>query len=150
DRIAKRFAPGFMPAEYRWAALRLRKSSRELVDEVKQYHFIFARRDFARFQSLRQCNTSRFDGQPGIYLLRHTSKQPLYIGQTIDMDTRLAQHVQTQAISDAAPQIALIMGDELPGLNYQAAFKEDLVRRYQPRWNVNLVGLQRSQPMVSH
>ena len=50
DRAAKRFAPGFEPAQYRWAALRLRKASRDLVNEVKQFHFVFAKRDFARFQ----------------------------------------------------------------------------------------------------
>ena len=46
DRAAKRFAPGFEPAQYRWAALRLRKASRDLVDDVKQFHFVFAKRDF--------------------------------------------------------------------------------------------------------
>ncbi len=32
-------------------------------------------------------------------------------------------------------------GEELPGAEYCGAFKEDLVRRYLPVWNVNLVGL---------
>ena len=52
DRTAKRFAPGFEPVQYRWAALRLRKASRELVDEVKQYHFVFSKRDFSRFLNM--------------------------------------------------------------------------------------------------
>ena len=69
-RIAKRFAPGFEPANYRWAALRLRKASRDLVDEVKQYHFVFAKRDFTRFQTWNRFNAKRFNGQPGLYLLR--------------------------------------------------------------------------------
>jgi hypothetical protein len=37
--------------------------------------------------------------------------------------------------------MSLITGDDLPGLEYRGAFKEDLVRRYQPRWNMYLVGL---------
>jgi hypothetical protein len=41
-------------------------------------------------------------------------------------------------------QVSILAGDDLPGEEYQAAFKEDLVRRYQPRWNVNLVGLAKS------
>jgi hypothetical protein len=45
------------------------------------------------------------------------------------------------AIMDEVEQISLIAGADLPGEEYRAAFKEDLVRRYQPRWNVNLVGL---------
>ncbi len=46
DRAARRVGPGFEAAQYRWAALRLRKASREMVNEVKQYHFVFAKRDF--------------------------------------------------------------------------------------------------------
>ena len=38
----------------------------------------------------------------------------------------------------------MIAGDDLPGEEYRAAFKEDLVRRHQPRWNVNLVGLAKT------
>ena len=63
DRMAKRFAPGFEPANYRWAALRLRKASRDLVDEVKQYHFVFAKRDFTRFQTWNRFNPARLHGQ---------------------------------------------------------------------------------------
>ncbi len=51
DRAARRIAPGFEPAQYRWAALRLRKASRELVKAAKRYHFVFAKRDFNRFQT---------------------------------------------------------------------------------------------------
>ena len=98
DRMAKRFAPGFEPANYRWAALRLRKASRDLVDEVKQYHFVFAKRDFARFQTWNRFKPTRLDGQPGIYLLRGENKEPLYVGQTRDLGRRLAQHLECPAI----------------------------------------------------
>jgi site-specific DNA-methyltransferase (adenine-specific) len=141
DRTAKRFAPGFKPIQYRWAALRLRKASRELVDEVKKYHFVFAKRDFARFQSWHQRIADRYAGQAGIYLLRGEAKLPLYIGVSVDLGRRLAQHAKCRAIDDNVSQVAVITGAELPGEEYQAVFKEDLVRRYQPTWNVNLVGL---------
>jgi site-specific DNA-methyltransferase (adenine-specific) len=140
-RIAKRFAPGFEPANYRWAALRLRKASRDLVDEVKQYHFVFAKRDFARFQIWDRFNPSRINGVPGIYLLRDEHKEPLYVGQTRDLGRRLARHLECPAIAEAVTHVSIIAGDELPGEEYRAAFKEELVRRHQPWWNVNLVGL---------
>jgi hypothetical protein len=35
----------------------------------------------------------------------------------------------------------VLTGDELPGAEYLDAFKQDLVRRHTPLWNVNLVGL---------
>jgi DNA modification methylase/predicted GIY-YIG superfamily endonuclease len=150
DRTSKRFAPGFEPAQYRWAALRLRKASRDLVDEVKRYHFVFSKRDFGRFISCDHFDASRYAGVPGIYLLRGEAKQPLYVGRTIDLGRRLEQHAEHQAVSGSVEHVSLIVGTDLPAEDYRAAFKEDLVRRYQPRWNVNLVGLQRAEtPAIS-
>jgi site-specific DNA-methyltransferase (adenine-specific) len=143
DRTAKRFAPGFEPVQYRWAALRLRKASRELVDEVKQYHFVFSKRDFSRFQAWRGLKPKRLNGQPGIYLLRGESKLPLYVGRTTDLGRQLAQLAECSAVRDSVEHVSLIVGNDLPAEDYQAAFKEDLVRRYQPQWNVILVGLHR-------
>jgi site-specific DNA-methyltransferase (adenine-specific) len=141
DRAARRVAPSFEPAQFRWAALRLRKASRELVNEVKQYHFVFAKRDFMRFQTWRSLKPKRLNSQPGIYLLRNADKEPLFVGHTFDLGRRLAQHLASPAISAEVAQISVIAGSELPGAEYRDAFKEDLVRRHQPRWNVNLVGL---------
>jgi len=141
DRAARRIAPGFEPAQYRWAALRLRKASRELVNEVKQYHFVFAKRDFTRFQTWRGLKPKRLNGQPGLYLLRNADKEPLFVGHTLDLGRRLAQHLASPAIAAEVAQISILAGNDLPGAEYCDAFKEDLVRRYQPQWNVNLVGL---------
>ena len=141
DRAARRFAPGFEPSQHRWAALRLRKASRDLVDDVKQYHFVFAKRDFARFGRWASFKSSRFTGRSGIYLLRNDAKEPLFVGHTFDLGRRLDLHARCTAISDHVSHLSFISGDEMPGTDYVAAFKEDLVRRHQPRWNINLVGL---------
>jgi site-specific DNA-methyltransferase (adenine-specific) len=141
DRAAKRFAPGFEPAHYRWAALRLRKASGELVDEVKQFHFVFRNRDFGRFQAWNRFDVDRVAGKPGIYLLRGDDKEPIYVGRTLDLGRRLVQHAECESIDGIVRQISVIADDDLPGEEYRAAFKEDLVRRHHPRWNVNLVGL---------
>jgi hypothetical protein len=142
DRVAKRFAPGFEASQYRWAALRLRKASRTLVDDAKKYHFVFGNRDFTRFQAWHRLNAARYEGASGIYLLRDARKAPLYVGRSLDLGRRFWQHAECRAIGDSILQIAVVSGTDLPGEEYQAAFKEDLVRRYGPRWNVNLVGLQ--------
>jgi site-specific DNA-methyltransferase (adenine-specific) len=141
DRAAKRFACGFEPAQYRWAALRLRKASRDLVNDVKQFHFVFANRDFDRFQKWRGFKPKRLAGQGGIYLLRGQNKMPLYVGQALNLGRRLAQHADCPAVSEEVAQVSVIAAADLPGEEYRAAFKEDLVRRYKSRWNVNLVGL---------
>jgi site-specific DNA-methyltransferase (adenine-specific) len=141
DRTAKRFAPGFLPSQYRWAALRLRKASRDLVDEAKKYHFIFAKRDFTRFQLWNRFKPARLIGESGIYLLRGKEKTPLFIGRATDVGDRLACHAECRATGDVVQHVALITGNELPGPEYLDAFKEDLIRRYAPKWNVSLVGL---------
>ena len=52
--------------------------------------------------------------------------------------------LECPAIDEAVAHVSILAGDELPGEEYCAAFKEDLVRRHQPRWNVNLVGLAKT------
>ena len=145
DRTANRFAPGFEPFQYRWAALRLRKASRELVDEVKQFHFVFGKRDFSRFLRWRGLKPHRLKGQSGTYLLRGEAKRPLYVGRTADLGRQLAKFAACSGVGNSIEHISIIAGDDLPAHDYQAAFKEDLVRRYQPQWNVILVGLHRSK-----
>ena len=135
------FAPGFVASQYRWAALRLRKASRDLVDEAKKYHFMFTKRDFKKFEPWSRFKPSRIAGESGIYLLRGGNKQPLYIGRAADLGARLDTHAECRAINDVVQHVAFLTGDELPGQEYQDALKEDLVRRYVPKWNVNLVGL---------
>jgi DNA modification methylase len=141
DRAAKRTAPGFEAAQYRWAALRLRKASRDLVNDVKRYHFVFAKRDFSRFQIWRGFRPKRLNGQSGIYMLRGDDKTPLFIGRALDLGLRLAQHAECRAVSDEIAHVSVITGADLPGEEYLNAFKEDLVRRHAPKWNVSLVGL---------
>ena len=144
DRTAKRFAPGFEPAQYRWAALRLRKASRDLVDEVKQYHFVFAKRDFSRFQDWSRFKPSRFAGQPGIYLLRGDDK-----------DTALRRpHARPGPPAGAARRLPgdrrrrrSTFGDHrrrTAGRRIPATpSRKTSFAGYQPTWNVNLVGLER-------
>jgi DNA modification methylase len=144
DRTAKRLSGSFAPPQYRWAALRLRKASRDLVNEVKRYHFVFAKRDFSRFQVWDRLDANRWKEQPGIYLLRGEKKQPLFVGRTLDLGARLAQHSESRAVDECVAHVSILAGDELPGEEYRDAFKEDLVRRYRPEWNVNLVGLAKT------
>jgi site-specific DNA-methyltransferase (adenine-specific) len=138
DRAARRFAPGFGPPQYRWAALRLRKERRRLAAEVKKYHFIFATRDFRRFQSWARCDEGRHTGQPGIYLLRGEEKTPLFIARTLDLGRRLATHDACPAATDVVEHVAILPVEEMPGEAYQAAFTADLIQRYRPRWNLAL------------
>ena len=112
---------------------------------MKKYHFVFSKRDFSRFLTWRGLKPKRLNGQAGIYLLRGEAKTPLYVGRSADLGRQLAQLAACSGVSDSIEHVSLIVGDDLPANDYQAAFKEDLVRRYQPQWNVILVGLHRSK-----
>ena len=132
DRAAKRFAPGFEPAQYRWAALRLRKASRELVNEVKQYHFVFAKRDFTRFQPGTDSNRRALPANPASTCSAAPTRKPLFIGRApTSAAARQARRVPAQSPTKSRTSRSLT-GDDLPGDEYQDAFKEDLVRRYAP------------------
>lgn len=144
DRTASRFAPGYAPEFYRWAALRMRKATKTLVSESKHYQYIYEKRDFAaRPQKLSTFRFDRYVGQPGVYLLQGKDKCRLFVDRAQDLGARLLQHVECKAFTKEASHVALVPIDQLPGENYHELFKVDLVRRYSPelRLNVNLVGL---------
>ncbi len=142
DRIAKRYAVEFDPAGCRWAALRLRKASKQLVDEMKQFHFVFRTRDFPRrAQKWDSCDFDRFAGQPGLYMLQSEERVPLFIDGTLDLGARLVRHAECSSFAKAIRHVSVIPPDELPGSEYQDGLKVDLVRRHDPLLNVNLVGL---------
>ena len=145
DRTAKRLAGSFAPPQYRWAALRLRKASRDLVNEVKQYHFVFAKRDFTRFQAWDRLEAERLDGRARhlpaarrrqAAAIRRPHARPRSLGSLSTSESR--------AVAECVAHVSILAGDDLPGEEYRDAFKEDLVRRYQPEWNVNLVGLAKA------
>jgi site-specific DNA-methyltransferase (adenine-specific) len=144
DRTAKRLGGSSGAPEYRWAALRLRKASRDLVNEVKRYHFVFAKRDFIRFHARDRIEVRRWAEEPGVYMLRNDEKQPLFIGRTLDLGRRLAQHEESRVVTECVAHVSILAGTDLPGEEYLDAFKEDLVRRHRPEWNVNLVGLNQA------
>ena len=83
----------------------------------------------------------RYADEPGMYLLRAEDREPLFVGRTFDLGRRLNQHDACPAIANQVAHVSLLTGDELPSEEYLDAFKEELVRRHRPRWNVNLVGL---------
>ncbi len=142
DRTAERYAPNFPPASIRWAALRLRKAGKMLAEEVKELHFVFATRDFSRFQNWNRCRFDRFADQPGVYMLRGKNRQPLYVGETLDLAQRLTRHADCKTISGKILHLSIITPEEMPGEEYREPLKVDLVHRYEPSLNINLVGLR--------
>jgi site-specific DNA-methyltransferase (adenine-specific) len=141
DRIATRYALRSNTAGCRWAALRLRKASKKLVAEMKKFGFMYETRDFPRrSHRLESIDPSRFAGQPGLYLLQTEEKAPLFVDTTRDLGARLLLHAQCGPVAKTAQFLSIYPPNELPS-EYQKGFKVDLVRRNDPRLNVNLAKL---------
>jgi site-specific DNA-methyltransferase (adenine-specific) len=141
DRTAQRYAPGFSPVNYRWSALHLRKACKELVDDMKKFHFIFRTREFGRALNWQRCDFDRFMGKSGIYALLADDKSHLFLDRTQDIGKRLLQHSSCRAINKSIRYLSTIPSDDLPGPEYQDGLKVDLVRRYGPQFNLTIAGL---------
>jgi hypothetical protein len=143
DRTAKRFATRYDATGCRWAALRLRKASKDLVKDMKQFHFVIRTRDFARRAiNWKSCDFKRYVGEPGVYLLFNDEKKRLFLDRALDLGTRLIQHAESNMAGTKIGYISMVPRDDLPGIEYQDALKIDLVRRYDPQLNVNLARLE--------
>ncbi|MEO1497635.1 MAG: DNA methyltransferase [Planctomycetota bacterium] len=144
DRIAAKHAGAERDAAsaYRWAALRLRKARHSLAKEAKKYHYVVGSRDFGRFQALARMRLDRVDSAPGLYLLRAKDRSALYVGETLNLAQRLADHLASRSGLRLAPQVSVITAADLPSDEYRQPLWVDLVRRYQPRLNVPPVELE--------
>jgi predicted GIY-YIG superfamily endonuclease len=91
DSHAMRFAPGHESLEYRWAALRLRKSAKAAREQqLKQLSFT------KKEQTLRSLDVEQYADVPGIYLLENAKRQTLYVGWTFDLRQRLQRSLLNQ------------------------------------------------------
>ena len=135
DQQAARFAPGVELADVRWAALDFRKSQHAIAAEAKEFHYVFANREFANPRKLSATAAERFAGEAGVYLLTGAKRVPLFVGETLDLSARLKTHTTASGSRRKAIGFAVIPDSELPSPDYRAAAKYALARRHQPEWN---------------
>lgn len=140
DRTAARYVKGYSAAQLRWAALRLRKARHTLAGEAKQYHFVCRTRDFGRYQPWGRFRADRFYGLSGLYVLRNKAKEPLYVGETLDLGRRLAAHAEATGTKRSVAQVSVLVDEEL-NEEYREPLWVDLVRRHHPRLNVPVADL---------
>ncbi|MEM6329756.1 MAG: hypothetical protein AAF790_05860, partial [Planctomycetota bacterium] len=128
--------PPATAARLRWAALRLRKARHALAEEAARFDYVLGTRDFDRFQPWARLRPARLAGTPGVYLLRGRAKEPLYVGEALDLGQRLADHQSAKAPGRAVTHAAVITSAALPSEDYRLPLWCDLVRRYRPRLNL--------------
>ena len=93
DRIANRFAPGFSPMQYRWAALALRKDARlwrGQVDKKQIPRLTF--RNGNDIDRILKCVDL------AVYVLRDESGTKLYAGETLNIGRRFRKHLESAAL----------------------------------------------------
>ncbi len=98
DAIAAGFAPGYMPLDYRWAALKLRKECSVARKRAKR----FSAKEFGinklAVKSLKPGKGQRIDeldfdsipATPGAYVIRDADGEALYAGETDNLASRIA------------------------------------------------------------
>ncbi len=132
DEIAGRFAPGYKPIEYRWAALTLRKTAHMARSRAA---VLTPPSRLGKMVPIEELNSKSLPSKPGLYVLsEHTRK--LYVGQTPDLRSRLTLHrCQVDAWSRFSDAIVV---QTLP-LDYatagRLAWQSCLVKKYKPRLN---------------
>jgi site-specific DNA-methyltransferase (adenine-specific) len=92
DEYAAKLAPGFLPLEYRWMALGLRKAGRLQKETV-------ARLDVPDLQTICRVPDLRASSLPkagGLYLFS-SSDQPVFLGQTDDLRHRIERHMEVSS-----------------------------------------------------
>jgi site-specific DNA-methyltransferase (adenine-specific) len=141
DRVSTRYSLCSNTAGCRWAALRLRKATKSLVDQMTQFHFMYKTREFPR-RSLKweSVDPRRFAGHNGLYLLQSEDRTPFFVDTTLNLGERLDHHSKCNAIAKAVRFLSVLPPDELP-IEYQEGFKVDFIRRNDPLLNVNLAKL---------
>lgn len=90
DRVARRYAPGFSPFQYRWAALSTRKRVKKIQRTVESLPAPFRHAEFQPSRPFQKINLERLDAEKGWYLLRSEERSTkLYVGEAFDLGARL-------------------------------------------------------------
>lgn len=137
DQIACRWAPGFSPLQYRWAALKLRKCSkavrsREKMLEVKKVHL-------RRIESLDRSGKKLLPKTSGVYIV-FGGRKAIYAGEANNLRDRLDRQFSPTTRSEwrALSSSPLSAGFFPTECDYSTrlAYQRRLVNQHRPTLNV--------------
>lgn len=134
DEIARRWAPGFTPLEYRWAALKLRKSSKLVRSRAK----LLADAQLSKGKSLDKSGTKLPDGS-GVYVVFSDTQKPIYAGEANNLRERLQRQFGKQTKDlwrvHSKELTARFFPTECP-YSTRLAYQRRLVMRHRPLLNL--------------
>jgi site-specific DNA-methyltransferase (adenine-specific) len=132
DRTAEKFAPGFSPFEYRWAAMSIRKRARQSRSLAASRFCEWRRRKLPRATPVSKCLKAGGE-QAGVYVLAGGG-QKLYVGETFNLRARIEQKLETDCWrSFQVESLVLLPTEDDPAR--QHGLQSVLVERLEPLLN---------------
>ncbi|MBN1972851.1 MAG: hypothetical protein JW787_04385 [Sedimentisphaerales bacterium] len=131
DKIAHRFAPGFKPLNYRWAALKLRKEAKYARSRAT---ILTPPSRLGKMIPIEELNISKLIHKSGIYVLSDQERK-LYAGEALDLHARFTSDCRKAWLKETDSSIlvqALPMDISSAG---KLAWQSCLVEKFKPCFN---------------
>ncbi len=135
DAAAHRFAPGFAPLEYRWAALKLRKQAKVARTRGS---ILAAPSRMGKAVPLDEFDAQAVAEKPGVYVLRQGRSRRLYVGESLNLRQRIAGQfaAELQPLwAELGERLTLQTFVTLAQPAEMLAWQSCLAKKYQPRLN---------------
>ncbi len=87
DKTARRFAPGYKPLDYRWAALKIRKEAKFARSRAK---VLTPPSRLGKMLPINELNIEGLRKEPGLYIISERGRK-LYVGETLDLSGRFTR-----------------------------------------------------------
>jgi len=137
DKIAATFSPGYSPFEYRWAALAIRKRAKVAKKLAGDRGDQWAAVKLPRAKPISRIDLAQFDS-PGVYVLAGGGRQPLYIGETLNLRDRLQPLSDNSAWTDLGVRNIKIV----PQIEKPYGLQSFLIQRLNPVLNSRLLAAE--------
>lgn len=132
DAIAKQFAPGFQPLEYRWAALKLRKEAKT----ARGRSAILKAPKFSNMIPLESVKANTFEKTCGLYVLSESKTKTIYAGETLNLSRRVTALKKNKKAWNNVADSVFVQAIPLDYLSAgNLAWQSCLVKKLKPRLN---------------
>ena len=135
DALAKDFADGYSPFEYRWAAMSIRKRAKKSKAIAVKHFKDWLKKQLPRAVPLSSCTSKKYEIH-GVYVVLNHS-QPLYVGETVNVKNRIEQMLDTDCWMDLEPKsVKMVVSEDQ---STQHGLQSILIKRTNPLFNSHLL-----------
>jgi site-specific DNA-methyltransferase (adenine-specific) len=130
DETAGRFAPGYQPLNYRWAALKLRKEAKYARCRAA---ILTPPTRMGKKVPIKEMEMNKLSHEPGLYVLSERTRK-LYVGETLDLSGRFTTECCQAWTNDFKPVFVQTLAMD-PTTAGRLAWQSCLVKKLKPRFN---------------